>query len=281
VTAIAARWLYTVALKADGSVLSWGLNAYDLQTPVPAGLTGVKAIAAGSFHTVALKADGSVVAWGYNTQGQVTGAPTTTLDPYSPASLVTLGGQVLSGVTAIAAGAVHTVALEADGSLVAWGDNYYGQTNVPVAALSEVMAIAAGTFHTAALKSDGSVVAWGDNYYCQVTGTPTTGDSYSATATPVILGGRVLNGVTAIAAGNQHTLALLGSAVLLQARRNGNNLVLSWPASATGFTLQSTPSLTPPMTWIDSTNPSAIVGAQFTVANTNSGRAQFYRLRKL
>jgi hypothetical protein len=56
-----------------------------------------------------------------------------------------------SGVTAIAAGQYHTVALKSDGTVVAWGDNYYGQTNVPVAAQSGVTAIAAGGYHTVAI----------------------------------------------------------------------------------------------------------------------------------
>jgi len=43
--------------------------------------------------------------------------------------------------------------------VVAWGDNEYGQTTVPVAAQSGVTAIAAGRAHTVALKNDGSVVA--------------------------------------------------------------------------------------------------------------------------
>src|SRR5436190_23652736 len=46
--------------------------------------------------------------------------------------------------------------------VVAWGDNSYGQTTVPVEAQSGVTAIAAGT-HTVALKNDGSVVAGGWN----------------------------------------------------------------------------------------------------------------------
>ena len=44
--------------------------------------------------------------------------------------------------------------------MVAWGDNDYGQCNVP-AGLSGVVAVAAGAYHSLALKADGTVVAWG------------------------------------------------------------------------------------------------------------------------
>src|SRR5262245_4826753 len=83
------------------------------------------------------------------------------------ASPVTLGGQVLSGVIAIAAGNRHSVALKSDGSVVAWGEDDYGQIDVPIEAQSGVIAIAAGFRNSVALKSDGSVVAWGDNTYGQ------------------------------------------------------------------------------------------------------------------
>jgi hypothetical protein len=99
-----------------------------------------------------------------------------------------------SGVTAIAAGGAHTVALKTNGGVVAWGDNSSGQTTVPVAAQSGVTAIAAGDAHTVALKNDGSVVAWGDNSSGQ-TNVPLAAQS----------------GVTAIAAGDYHTVALLGT----------------------------------------------------------------------
>ena len=55
----------------------------------------------------------------------------------------------LSGVTAIAAGDSHTVALS-NGTVVAWGQNLSGQTNVP-ASLSWVTAISAGAYHTLAI----------------------------------------------------------------------------------------------------------------------------------
>jgi alpha-tubulin suppressor-like RCC1 family protein len=366
VTAIAAGRRHTVALKNDGTVVAWGWN-YNAQvtgtpttnapysttaSPVTLGgqvLSGVTAIAAGDDYTVALKNDGSVVAWGYNDFGQVTGTPPTEAPYYAIASPVTLEGQVLSGVTGIAAGYSHTVALKNDGSVVAWGNTYHGETTVPVAAQSGVTAIAAGFGHTVALKNDGSVVAWGYNRDGQVTGTPTFDDppsaiaspvtlegqvlsgvtaiaasaawlaplgdpgshtvalkndgtvvawgynpsgqvtgtpttDVSAIASPVTLGGQVLSGVTAIAAGHFQTVALIGGVQLLpslKARPNGNELILSWPTNAPGFTLQSTPDLTPPVTWLDSTNVPAVIGAYFTLTNTPSGGARFYRLRKM
>ncbi len=284
VMAIAAGGAHTVALKHNGSVLAWGYNA-DGQTTVPGvAQSGVTAIAAGGYHTVVLKSDGSVLAWGYNADGQTT-VPVTaqsgvaaiaagrrhTVDFKTNGSVLAWGDNVdvdttvpvaaQSGVTAIAAGADHTVALKNDGGVVAWGDSYYGQTTVPVAAQSGVTAIAAGEGHTVALKNDGSVLAWGYNADGQTT-VPVTAQS----------------GVAAIAAGRRHTVAIVS--VQLDAMRSGNNLVLSWPANATGFTLQSTLQLTAPATWVDVTNAPALLGAQWTVTNSFSGGAQFYRLRK-
>ena len=63
--------------------------------------------------------------------------------------------------TAVAAGLSHTVALRTDGSVVVWGSNFHGQTDVPNG-LKDMTAIAAGGLHTVALNSDGSVVAWGE-----------------------------------------------------------------------------------------------------------------------
>ncbi|HEX9059879.1 MAG TPA: X2-like carbohydrate binding domain-containing protein [Clostridia bacterium] len=91
--------------------------------------------------------------------------------------------------TQIAAGMNHSVALKEDGTVVAWGANYFGQCNIPDG-LSGVKAIAAGRDHTLALKKDGTVVAWGNNEYGQCT----TPDG--------------LSGVKAIAGGMHHTVAI-------------------------------------------------------------------------
>ena len=89
---------------------------------------------------------------------------------------------------AIAAGVGHSLALHADGTVVAWGNNSSGQATVP-AGLSDVTAIAAGGSHLLALRADGTVVAWGNNSRGQAT---------------VPAG---LSDVTAIAAGLLHSVA--------------------------------------------------------------------------
>jgi len=209
VTAIAAGFYHTVALRSDGTVLAWGLNT-DGQTLVPTGLADVTAIAAGATFTLALKKDMTVVGWGSNVFGQTTvpagvqGNATAIAAGYYHSVALLNDGTVaawgsnhegetavpsgLGGVKAIAAGYYHTVALKSDGTVVAWGFNAQGQTTVP-AGLTDVMAIAAGYGHTVALKKDGTVVAWGPNN--EVTRVPTG-----------------LHNVIAIAAGQYHTLAL-------------------------------------------------------------------------
>jgi hypothetical protein len=75
-------------------------------------------------------------------------------------------------------------------------------------------------------------------------------------------------------------IAAVPTAPTLMLQPSGNAMVLSWPTNATGFTLQSTPNLTPPVTWLDVTNPRAVAGGQFTVTNPMSGPAQYFRLAK-
>jgi hypothetical protein len=75
---------------------------------------------------------------------------------------------------AITAGGYHSAALKTDGSLWAWGHNYfYGQvgdstytnrnTPVRIGTANDWATVAAGDFHTMALKADNSLWAWGRN----------------------------------------------------------------------------------------------------------------------
>jgi alpha-tubulin suppressor-like RCC1 family protein len=104
----------------------------------------------------------------------------------------------------IAGGYAHSLALKSDGTVVAWGQNTYGQTTVPTG-LTGVAAIAAGGYHSLALKNDSTVVAWGQNTYGQTT-VPTG-----------------LTGVVAIAAGLYHSLALKSDGTVAAWGNDGNN----------------------------------------------------------
>lgn len=68
----------------------------------------------------------------------------------------------------VSAGFRHTCALKADGTVVCWGDNTYGQADVP-AGLTSVAQVIAGGSHTCALKAEGIVACWGSNFYGEST----------------------------------------------------------------------------------------------------------------
>jgi hypothetical protein len=95
----------------------------------------------------------------------------------------------LTNAVLVASGAYHDLAEQNTGLVTAWGLNTLGQATVP-GGLTNVVALAAGFQHSLALESDGNVVAWGGNNFGQAT-IPTG-----------------LANVIAIAAGAYHNLAL-------------------------------------------------------------------------
>ena len=59
---------------------------------------------------------------------------------------------------------------------------------------------------------------------------------------------------------------------------SGNNFILTWPASATGFTLESAVNLAPPVVWTTNSPAPVLVNGQNTVTDPISGTQKFYRL---
>ena len=121
-----------------------------------------------------------------------------------------------SGVTAIAAGYQHSLAVK-DGGLYAWGVNYAGELGdgtttdrlipVPVIGLvSGVTAIAAGDHHSLAVK-DGGVYAWGNNSSVSSAMVQLTSHSIPA----LVIG--LSSGATAVAASRDNSFAVVNGRV--------------------------------------------------------------------
>lgn len=60
----------------------------------------------------------------------------------------------------VAAGLSHSLGIRSDGTLAGWGDNAYGQTNVPTGTFAVV---AAGGAHSLGIRTDGTLAGWGEN----------------------------------------------------------------------------------------------------------------------
>lgn len=110
-----------------------------------------------------------------------------------------------TNVVAIAAGYSHSLALKSDGTIIAWGQS--GRTNVPIG-LSNVVAIAAGDGQSLVLKKDGTLVAWGVPFTSATTNIPAG-----------------LSNVVAIACGDDHNLVL-----------KADGTIFSWGANYSGQT---------------------------------------------
>ena len=188
----------TVGLKADGTVVSVGSNAYGQCNTRD--WKDIVAISAHSSQTVGLKADGTVVAIGgkyehcfmnepYNIKDwrdivAISVGNENTVGLKADGTVVVVGykgaGQCNTDdwrdIVAISAGEYHTVGLKADGTVNAIGLNtkynsdtknydYTGQCDTEE--WRDIVAIFAGEYHTVGLKVDGTVVAVGDNEFGQ------------------------------------------------------------------------------------------------------------------
>ncbi|MDR0198876.1 MAG: InlB B-repeat-containing protein [Methanomassiliicoccaceae archaeon] len=232
--AASAGALHSIVLKDDGTVWAWGHNNWgqlgdgttdESVTPVQVivspgvPLDGVAAVSAGAFYNIVLKDDGTVWAWGHNIFGQFGNG--SNVGSLMPVQAMASPGVPLDGVAAISAGDFHSIVLKDDGTVWAWGQNVYGQLGdgtvalrrAPVqvmissgAPLDGVAAVSAGMYHNIVLKDDGTVWAWGHNNWGQL-GDGTT-DNSSTALQVTVSPGAPLDGVAAVSAGGNHTIAM-------------------------------------------------------------------------
>ncbi|OAI43376.1 hypothetical protein AYO41_02030 [Verrucomicrobia bacterium SCGC AG-212-E04] len=127
VIAVAAGYFHSVALKADGTVWTWGRNDVGQlgQPPgevrVPTQVSGVDRIVAIAAHmagTLAIRADGKVFTWGFGPLGV-----------HEPNSAQVAN---LSGIVRGARGQRnYSVAIDQNGRVWVWGSNGNGQLGLP------------------------------------------------------------------------------------------------------------------------------------------------------
>lgn len=171
---------HSLAIKADGSLWVWGINAYgglgdgttvDSFVPKRIGNGYVSAVA-GAWYSLAVKDDGTLWSWGQNSNGQL--GDGTTVDRPTPL-------QIGSGFRSVAAGWNHSLGLKSDGSLWAWGDNFRGTLGdgsttdrmIPKQIGEGFVAVFASRTNSTALHRDGSLWTWGSDGYGRLDSTKT------------------------------------------------------------------------------------------------------------
>ena len=181
ISAVAAGSRHSLALLSDGKVMAWGGDeegqlgdGTTTNGDVPVAvkemggkeLTGVKAIAAGAWSSYALLSNGTVMAWGGNTEGQLGDATTTGSDEAVPVKeSAAKTAKDLSGVSAIAAGGEHVLALLSDGKVMAWGGNTEGQLGDGKTTKSEVP-VTVWTCPRRVPRSPRSLPGWNTAWRC-------------------------------------------------------------------------------------------------------------------
>jgi alpha-tubulin suppressor-like RCC1 family protein len=169
---------FVLALTVDGSIVTWGSNSSVKN--IPTGMHDIVDIQCTFYKALALQSDGTLITWGDVPPGSTdydvasaTGVSSVLTNNWTAVvqtgSTVKRSGypiKLISGpivdAKSVYAGDNNVVILRSNGSLIAFGNNMYGMSNVP-SGLSGVKDIAIGGAHVLALKSDGTVVGWGYN----------------------------------------------------------------------------------------------------------------------
>jgi hypothetical protein len=172
------------------------------------GISDAVAVATSGKHWLVLRSDGTILSWGHNSNGQLGSEAAIDRHLRRPMPRPTETPAPVRDITsavAIAAGAEHSVALLADGTVRTWGIGTHGvpgdgtfETNpalaVPrlaptlVTGIDNAVSVAASGYFSFARLADGTIRAWGRNDLMGATaGALGTGsDESTGVPTPVV-----------------------------------------------------------------------------------------------
>jgi alpha-tubulin suppressor-like RCC1 family protein len=223
----------TLALKANGTFMSWG-NPSGLgrsgENKLPGTVftyTGTSHVAAAYRHSGLITADGKLWTTGEGASGKL-GTGNTTNRTLPTAIAVTSPSSPSDDWVQFSGGKTHSLALKGDGTLWSAGGNTYGQlgrASSPSANFARVgtdsqwTQVHAGAEHSLALKADGTLWAWGHNDHGQI------GDSsLTNRSTPVKIAAPSTSAGprswVAACAGSQHSAGILSDGSLWTWGRN-------------------------------------------------------------
>ncbi len=178
---ISAGSEHTAALRANGSIWSWGRNNVgqlgdnvgttlirSSPVSVVGGFTDWIQVSAGGSFSLGLRSNGTAWAWGIGANGRL--GDNTTVTKSSPVSVV--GG--FTDWIQVSASNSHGMGLRQNGTVWAWGSNLYGklgdnstaEKSSPVSVVggfTDWVQVSGGTGHSIGLRADGTAWAWGNN----------------------------------------------------------------------------------------------------------------------
>jgi uncharacterized repeat protein (TIGR03803 family) len=229
--------------------------------------------------------DGSVFAVNTNGSGFTNLVSFDNYNGYAPVSSLILSGNTLYGTT-------EQGGTYGDGEVFAVNTNSTGFTNLysfgktagdgdsPEASLILSGNTLYGTTYGGGTKNFGNVFAINTNslgftnlYRF------TDGADGADIATGLILSGNTVYGTANRGGTNNYgTIFSLTFTPSLSIHVTGGKLVITWPDTATGYTLMSATNLGSSVTWSTVTNTPVIVNGSYTVTNAIAGGQKFYSL---
>lgn len=186
------------AIRYDGSLWTWGLNAdgqlgnvsfISSDIPIQVGVTELKNlcmdVSCGYRHAAVVTSDGNLWMWGNNERYQLSSSVNTTPQTTNPFKVPV---NSLNNITKkVSCGKDYTCIITENGELFSCGANEYGQigngsitdqSSFTTSSSYKWKSVCAGEFHTVGVTTERFLVSWGRNDYGQLGLNDTTNKLY-------------------------------------------------------------------------------------------------------